>query len=222
MRRRTLRTRVNASAHNRLLEICRRWSEQVGGVAGGPGRIGFFTEALPGLLAERALFREIVAGSVRGNAFPDLRGATMFDNEFVLYQDPGRAYSLRMFIFGPGETTPVHDHSAWGVLGSACGGLEVVRYRRVAAGAGPSRAGLVESDRRVLAPGQTETTRPFDEGIHRTGNPGDGVTLMVNVYGPARRRLYVNWYDTAEGCVRKVYPQRIRKRMLAELALGEL
>jgi predicted metal-dependent enzyme (double-stranded beta helix superfamily) len=48
----------------------------------------------------------------------------LFDNEFILYRDPARLFSLRLYIFGAGERTCVHDHTSWGVSASAFGKLE--------------------------------------------------------------------------------------------------
>jgi hypothetical protein len=210
---------MKANAHEHLLGICRRWSAAV---AGSRERLEYFNAELPALLAQGSLFRDILSGLCRGSGFPDLRLGTLFENEFILFQDPGRAFSLRMFIFGPEEKTPIHDHGSWGVLGSAFGKLEVVRYRREDDGSSDEHARLSIADRRVLLPGDTEKTLPFDQGIHRTGNPTGGATLMVNVYGPPRRRLYIHCYDIDTGRVKRVYPQRIRKKMLAQLALTRM
>jgi hypothetical protein len=210
---------MKADAHEHLLEICRRWSAAV---AGSRERLEYFRAELPALLAQGSLFGDILAGICRGSSFPDIRLGTLFDNEIVLFQDPGRAFSLRMFIFGPGEKTPVHDHSAWGVLGSAFGHLEVVRYRREDDGAVEGLAQLSVAERRVLDPGETETTLALDQGIHRTGSPAGGATLMVNIYGPPGRRLHIHCFDPESGRVQRLYPQRIRKRMLAELALAQM
>jgi predicted metal-dependent enzyme (double-stranded beta helix superfamily) len=210
---------MKTNAHEHLLGICRRWSAAA---AGSRERLEYFGAVLPDLLMQGSLFGDILAGICHGSGFPDVRLGTLFDNEFVLFQDPGRAFSLRMFIFGPGEKTPIHDHSAWGVLGSAFGQLEVVKYRREDDGSEPEHARLCVADCRVLAVGEIDTALPFDEGIHRTGSPAGGATLMVNIYGFPGRRLHIHCFDMESGRVQRLYPQRIRKRMLAELALAQM
>jgi hypothetical protein len=205
-----------------ILEICRRWSLEVAALAGSNERIAFFRRGLPDLLLKRMLFADILKGLLNGSGYPDLRLGTLFDNELVLFQDPGRIFSLRMYIFGPGEHTPVHDHTSWGVSGSALARLEVVRYRRMDEGSRPDQMQLALDARCVLSPGETELTLPFDQGIHRTGNPFDGTTLMVSIYGPPGRRLFIRRFNLESGRVQRVFPQRIKKRMLAEQALKDM
>jgi predicted metal-dependent enzyme (double-stranded beta helix superfamily) len=191
----------------------------VAAIGGRDGRIGFFQGELPALLSERGLFEGLLRGILKGEAYPDLRQETTFANELILYRDPGRMFSLRLYLFGPGEHTPVHDHTSWGVSGSAFGRLEIARYRREDDGADPGRVRLSLSERCVLRPGETETTPPLDGGIHRTGNPADGATLMVSVYGTPLRRLYIQWFDLETGRVQRVFPPRVEKKRIAEQAL---
>jgi hypothetical protein len=202
-----------------ILAFCRSWTAGAAAIDGRDGRIGFFRNRLPALLSARELFEGLFNGILKGEPYPDLRQETMFANELVLYRDPGRLFSLRLYIFGPGERTVLHDHTSWGVSGSACGRLEVARYRRADDGAEPERARLALCERHVLRPGEVETTLPFDEGIHRTGNPNDGVTLMVSVYGTPLRRLFIQRFNLETGRVQRIYPPRVQKRMLAQLAL---
>lgn len=212
---------MTLSSHKEKIQaLCRRWAAGVAAIGGREGRIGFYRGELPALLSEGELFEELFRGILKGEPYPDLRQETMFDNELVLYRDPGRLFSLRLYIFGPGQRTVLHDHTSWGVSGSAFGRLEVARYRREDDGADPERARLALCERRVLQPGETETTLPLDMGIHRTGNPGDGVTLMVSVYGTPLRRLFIQQFNLETGRVQRIFPPRVQKRMLAEQALA--
>jgi predicted metal-dependent enzyme (double-stranded beta helix superfamily) len=202
-----------------LLSICRQWAAAVKRIGDSGGRMAFFRDELPAFLVNRTLFEGVLKAITNGDPHPDLRQETLFDNELVLYRDPSRLFSLRVYIFGPGEHTSVHDHSSWGVSGSAFGPLEVVRYRREDDGSDPDLARLATADRYALRPGEIETTLPLDQGIHRTGNPAEGTTLMVSVYGPPLRRLYIQRFNLENGGVRRVFPPRFKKKMLAEQAL---
>jgi hypothetical protein len=205
-----------------LQVVCRKWAAVIKTIGDREGRIAFFEVELPALLAHRALFKGVLKGILSGSPYPDLRQETLFDNELILYSDPGRMFSLRLYIFGPGEHTFVHDHTAWGVLGSAFGKLEVVRYHREDEGSDPDQAQLALSKRLVLWPGEIETTLPLDQGIHRTGNPTEGITLMVSVYGTPLRRLYIQRFNLENGRVHRLFSPRIKKRILAEQALTEI
>ena len=213
---------VGAHPPPKLAQLCRSWSALLSGLGDEEARMAAIRRELPGLLADRALFNGILASVAKGGGFPDTRLGTMFDNEFILHQDRARRFSLRMYLFGAGEHTPVHDHGSWGVSGAVMGRLEVVRFRREDDGSEPGRARLAETGRTVLAPGAVELTLPLERGIHATGSPDDGTTLMVSVYGPPTRRLHILEYDPGAGRVRRVFPPRIRKRTLAAQALEEI
>jgi hypothetical protein len=207
-----------------LLQRCRRWSDALAAIAGERERIGFLERGMQSLLADRPLFAAILEGLGRGGDYPDIRQGTMFDNEYILHRDAQRLFSLRLFIFEPGEHTPIHDHSAWGVYGAVLGELTVRRYRREDDGARAGFASLRETGRSTLAAGAaTEVTPPFDAGIHSTGNSnGSGVVVMLSAYGRPFRRLYIQTFDPEKNRVRRLFPPRIRKKMLAAQALSGL
>ena len=175
-----------------LLNICHQWSQSIEGISGDAARMEFFQNELPDFLRNQAVFEKLLRNMKNGSPYPDLRQAQMIDDEILLYLNPKRLFSLRMFLYGSGEYTPIHDHSSWGVSGAAVGELGVIRYVRE------------------------------DEGIHQTGNPVDGTTIMISVYGSPIRRLYINRFDYKTNKVEKLYPPRIRKKMLATEALKQL
>jgi predicted metal-dependent enzyme (double-stranded beta helix superfamily) len=210
---------MEESSQEEVTAVCRKWAAAVKRISGSEGRMDFFRDELPSLLANRALFEGVLTGILKGNPHPDLRPETMFDNEIILYRDPSRLFSLRLFIFGAGEHTAVHDHTSWGISGSAFGKLEVVRYRREDNGADPGTARLALLGNVVLRPGEIEKTLPLDQGIHCTGNPAEGATLMLSVYGTPLRRLYIQRFNLETGSVHRVFPPRFKKRMLADQAL---
>ena len=37
--------------------------------------------------------------------------------QYLLYRDPSDRFSVVSFVWGPGQKTPVHDHTVWGVIG---------------------------------------------------------------------------------------------------------
>jgi predicted metal-dependent enzyme (double-stranded beta helix superfamily) len=213
---------MDSERRQEVAAVCRAWTEAVQRMQDAADRTAYFCAELPTLARNRAFFERVLEAFLKGGAEFGLRQETLFENELVLYRDPGRRFSLRLYLFGPEEHTIVHDHTSWGVSSSAFGPLEVVRYRREDDGSTPDAARLAPAGRRVLQPGEIETTPPLDLGIHRTGNPGAGVTLMVSVYGSPLRRLYIQRYDLADGSLQRLYPARIRKRMRVEQALESL
>lgn len=213
---------MDNSPQRELQSICRRWSAALSAIDGREDRMAYVRAELPELLSRRRIFEGILRGIQAGSPYPDLRQETLFDNELVLFRDPGHKFSLRLYVFGPGEHTAVHDHTSWGVSGSAFGPLEVLLYRREGLSLGTCSCDLALAERRVLGTGEIETTLPFDDGIHRTGNPAGGSTLMVSVYGRPMRRLYIQCFDLANGRVVRRYPLHIKKRLLAQQALQSM
>jgi hypothetical protein len=205
-----------------LVAICTRWSENVAGFATDQARIDFFQNELPGLLLDKGLFAAILNGITRGGSYPDLHLAMMFENEYLLYLNSRRLFSLRMYIFESEEYIPIHDHNSWGVTGNVRGSLEVIGYNREDDGSVQNHARLKESDRCRLEPGETELSLPLNAGIHQTGNPTAETMIMISVYGPPVRRLYINGFDAAHDKVFKIYPLRLKKKMLASQALKAL
>jgi len=204
-----------------LLKICKRWSDSIENISGNAARIEFFKSELPNFLKNRSVFEKLLNDIRAGKPYPDLRQAQMIDDEILLYLNPRRLFSLRMFLYGPEAYTPIHDHNSWGVSGSAIGELGVIRYVREDNGSVETYARLRQAALVRLKPGEIELTRPLNEGIHQTGNPGAGTTLMISVYGSPLRRLYINRFDYEHNRVERLYPPRIKKKMLAAQALKQ-
>jgi hypothetical protein len=100
--------------------------------------------------------------------------------------------------------------------------IEVNRYRREDDETKPGYARLGEIERPLLHPGQTASVLPLKDGNHKAGNPAGNTSVMLTVYGTPIRRLYVNQYDHLQNSVSKLYPPRLRKKMLATRALESM
>ena len=128
-------------------------------------------------------------------------------------------FSIRMFIYEPGVYTPIHDHNSWGVIGAALGKIGVINYVRKDDGSKPGHARLRRSETLTLEGSQTDLALPLNQGIHQTGNPENRTSIMVSVYGRPIRQIYIHRFDFENQTVYRLYPPRIKKRMLAARAL---
>ena len=207
---------------NELQTIFDRWAESIQDYKDMEKRIFYIAKEMPTLLLNRRLFKKILTHIVKGQPYPDTRQATMFSNEFILFINTNRLFSVRLYIYEPGQYTPIHDHNSWGVYGCVHNRIEVVRYRREDDETKPGYARLEEIERPVLQPGQTAPVLPLNDGIHKAGNPAGKTSVMLSVYGTPIRRLYVNQYDHLQNSVSKLYPPRLRKKMLASRALESM
>jgi len=195
-----------------LHDFCTEWSDPLGQLADIESKIGFVRQKLPALLENHLLINAVLNGIKQNSGGPERRRHMLFDNEWRLHMDAKRRFSVRMYLYRPGEVTFIHDHSSWGVIGCASGEMEIVKYRREDDGQKNGYAHLEETERITCAPGRTDTTLPLDEGIHRVGNPTDQTIVVINVYGTPLRRLYINRFDIEDNRVTKIFPPRLKKR----------
>lgn len=116
--------------------------------------------------------------------------------QYLLHADSGQRFSIVSFVWGPGQSTPIHDHRVWGAIGMLRGAEENQRYRLDQHGQ-PVASGLAER----LSPGEVEKVSSRDGDIHRVSNAlSDSVSISIHVYGGniggVKRAVY-----TAEGLV---------------------
>ena len=97
-----------------ITSFCKRCSSGLSGLDGDEAHIEFVSGELPGLLGNKPLFAEILSNLVAGAKYPDIGHATMFDNEMLLHADSTRLFTLRLFLWGPGEYTVIHDGRRFG------------------------------------------------------------------------------------------------------------
>jgi predicted metal-dependent enzyme (double-stranded beta helix superfamily) len=205
-----------------LTRFCEECTQTLANITDDQASIGAVREPFSGLLRNTALFQSILDDVAADGGLLDLRRATMFDNELLLHADPSRVFSLRIYLYGPGEYTPVHDHNSWGVIGPVSGELAVTNYRREDDGSQEGFAQLVESAKMRLIPGETACTLPLNDGIHKVGNPTGRTLVSLNMYGRPVPRSYINGFDVAERRVYRILAPRLKKKLLAADALRGL
>ncbi len=98
--------------------------------------------------------------------------------QYLLYCDPLERWSAVSFVWGPGQKTPVHDHTVWGLVGQLRGAERETMYTRD--GDGP----LVVGDSAVLQPGGLTAVSPSIGDIHVVANDmADQTSISIHVYG---------------------------------------
>lgn len=98
--------------------------------------------------------------------------------QYLLYLDPAGRFSVVSFVWGPGQHTPVHDHTVWGVIG-LLRGQEVSQAYRLEQGE-LHETGAPD----VLRPGDVALVSPRIGDIHRVKNGlDDSVSISIHVYG---------------------------------------
>lgn len=99
--------------------------------------------------------------------------------QYPLHVDARRRFSVVSFVWGPGQFTPVHDHTVWGVIGMLRGAERAQRYELDGNGV-PRAVGRAE----VLRPGDVAFVSPRLGDVHQVGNVfDDQVSISVHAYG---------------------------------------
>ena len=121
-----------------------------------------------------------------------------FFQQYLLYCDPKERFSVVSFVWGPGQGTPVHDHTVWGVIGMLRG-AELCEPFRLERGAVVPAGAPVR-----LEPGQIEAVSPTIGDIHRVSNAfPDRVSISIHTYGANIGRVRRHVYDLATGAVKE-------------------
>ena len=115
--------------------------------------------------------------------------------QYLLHCDPLERFSLVSFVWGPGQSTPVHDHEVWGYVGMLRGAEVNQCYVRDADGR------LAEAgEATTLRPGDVERLSPAEGDIHRVSNAyPDRVSISVHLYGGNIGAVARHVYDPATG-----------------------
>lgn len=99
--------------------------------------------------------------------------------QYLLYADPDDRFSVVSFVWGPGQQTPIHDHTVWGVIGMLRG-AEMSQNYQIAADGTPNAAG----GEIRLAPGAVEFVSPTIGDVHKVRNAfDDQVSISIHAYG---------------------------------------
>ncbi len=99
--------------------------------------------------------------------------------QLLLHCDPLERFSVVCFVWGPGQKTPVHNHTVWGLVGVHQGG-EISTEMLPDPNGGAMRPGRVDRAKR----GDVVTLGSGSYDIHRVENAVDGKTsISIHVYG---------------------------------------
>lgn len=99
--------------------------------------------------------------------------------QYLLHCDPRERFSIVSFVWGPGQKTPVHDHTVWGLIGMLRGAETGTRFDGGAPGE-PLREGSTER----LDVGDIDLVSPRVGDVHQVRNAYDDRTsISIHVYG---------------------------------------
>jgi predicted metal-dependent enzyme (double-stranded beta helix superfamily) len=146
----------------------------------------------------------------------------IWPNEYTLYRSPEKSFVVLAYMWDTGLADIVHDHGAWGIIGTLCGKLGERKYERLDDGKRGGYAELRETKHGLYGPGETTFVLPLNKGLHAMDNPTDGIAVSVNVYGKTIRQGFVQFFDPEKKTVTKVYPPRTLREVLAVKTLAAI
>ncbi len=98
--------------------------------------------------------------------------------QYLLHRDPAGRFSVVSFVWGPGQATPVHDHTVWGVIGMLRGAELCQAYDADATPPTPTGAPL------RLSPGDVTCVSPTLGDVHQVSNAfPDRPSISIHCYG---------------------------------------
>ncbi len=120
-----------------------------------------------------------------------------FYRQYLLHADPLERFSVVSFVWGPGQQTPVHDHTVWGLVGVLRGAELSERFGRAADGRLESK-GVWRLDA-----GGIETVSPTIGDIHKVSNAlGDRASISIHVYGANIGAVKRHVFDPETGAMK--------------------
>jgi predicted metal-dependent enzyme (double-stranded beta helix superfamily) len=99
--------------------------------------------------------------------------------QYLLHLDPRERFSIVSFVWGPGQGTPIHNHTVWGILGVLRGAEKAQKY--VNAGDGSLHP---QGEQELLAHRQVDAVSPSVGDVHAVSNAfDDRVSISIHAYG---------------------------------------
>lgn len=98
--------------------------------------------------------------------------------QYLLHVDPAARFCVVSFVWGPGQGSPIHDHTVWGLIGVLRGGELSQRFEQ----RGDAMVAL--GPPQPLHPGAVEAVSPRIGDIHQVSNAlADRPSVSIHVYG---------------------------------------
>lgn len=115
--------------------------------------------------------------------------------QYLLHADPAGAFSVVSFVWGPGQQTPVHNHTVWALIGMMRGAEQAESFGLPVQGEPMQLLGT-----ELLQPGDVDMVSPRLGDIHRVSNAfDDRVSISIHVYGGNIGRISRHVFNPEDG-----------------------
>jgi predicted metal-dependent enzyme (double-stranded beta helix superfamily) len=115
----------------------------------------------------------------------------------LIHMPRDEMFSIIGGVWHPGQTTPIHDHLTWAIIGVYDGEEREALFRRTDDGSNPHIAKIKKVGEKINAKGHV--TVLGHRGIHRVDNVSGKPTTSIHVYGRDIGHAERHSYDPATG-----------------------
>ena len=109
--------------------------------------------------------------------------------QYLLHCDPLERFSVVSFVWMPGQKTPIHDHTVWGLVGVMRGVEKCEEYSKSISAVGSH----------LVNPGDVDRVSPRIGDIHVVSNAGAETAISIHVYGANIGAVRRHSFDAATG-----------------------
>ena len=112
---------------------------------------------------------------------------------YPVYVAPDNSFSIASAVWDVGQSTPIHDHGTWGVIGLIQGEEDEIHYE-IPSGSAPKK--IME---RKLQQGDVAVCCTSDQDVHEVACASNVPTVGIHVYGGNIGELERHVYDKTTG-----------------------
>ena len=149
----------------------------------------------PTVLKEgKTLLQELIKND---NWLPEFCAQThpQYYQQYLLHADPLERFSVVSFVWGPGQKTPIHNHTVWGLVGILRGAEKCQLYTPDATG-----KMMPSGHELTLHPGDVEAVSPTIGDVHVVRNTfDDQASISIHVYGGNIGKIKRSVFDDTTG-----------------------
>ena len=178
---------------------------------------------LSSLALKPFFLKDVLRKYITDDEFLKKRQLTFDPNEITIFADPDGLFSLRLYVWDPAMSYPVHSHGSWGVVAGVAGEILERKFKIMDKGERPGFVKLQESSKGFLKPGDTTTVLPLDLGIHQMDPVvKEHASISLHLYGKAVRSGYLECYNLQKNSSYRIMNPYIYGKACAVRALGAI
>ncbi len=119
-----------------------------------------------------------------------------------IHIEPDESFSIGAGIWDVGQTTPIHDHGTWGVIGIYRGMEKEESFLREGPRESGARVKLTPKGHRIAGPGDVFVCCTLDNDVHRVSCASSEPVVGIHVYGGNLAKIPRFKYEESTGEVK--------------------